>query len=110
MSNSQRHVLQKDKTPTEPAEATDSDTLTSPHAAKSKQDGLPWWWEYVWNLDIMKRGEPGTDIIFGDSAHVLRTNIEQIYGELTSVMLTVTSFGIRRGCWFDSSFTEVTKI
>lgn len=81
MSNSQRNVLQKEKKPTEAAETTASDTSTSPSAAKSKQDGLPWWWEYVWNLDIMKRGEPGTDIIFGDSAHVLRTNIEQIYGD-----------------------------
>lgn len=46
----------------------------------SKKDGLPWWWELVWDLDIMKRGEPGKDIVFGDTAHVLRTNIEQIYG------------------------------
>ena len=48
-------------------------------------EGLPWWWELVWDLDIMKRGEPGTEIIFGDSAHVLRTNIEQIYGGYPSL-------------------------
>ena len=47
---------------------------------KSEKDGLPWWWDFVWKLDLMKRGQPGTEIIFGDSAHVLRTNIEQIYG------------------------------
>uniref|UniRef100_A0A7S2ECU8 Cytochrome P450 n=1 Tax=Trieres chinensis TaxID=1514140 RepID=A0A7S2ECU8_TRICV len=48
-------------------------------------EGLPWWWELVWDLDVMRRGEPGTDCIFGDSAHVLRTNIEQIYGGYTSL-------------------------
>jgi len=48
-------------------------------------EGLPWWWELVWKLDIMKKGEPGTDIIFGDSANVLRTNIEQIYGGYPSL-------------------------
>ena len=52
---------------------------------EKKSDGLPWWWEMVWDLDVMKRGEPGTDIIFGDSAHVLRTNIEQIYGDYPSL-------------------------
>lgn len=50
-----------------------------------KADGLPWWWELVWKLDIMKKGEPGQEIIFGDSAHVLRTNIEQIYGGYPSL-------------------------
>ena len=48
-------------------------------------EGLPWWWELVWKLDVMKRGEPGKEIIFGDSAHVLRTNIEQIYGGYDSL-------------------------
>ena len=43
-------------------------------------EGLPWWWDLVWKLDIMKTGEPGTDCTFGDSANVLRGNIEQIYG------------------------------
>lgn len=51
----------------------------------NKADGLPWWWELVWKLDIMKKGEPGQEIIFGDSAHVLRTNIEQIYGGYPSL-------------------------
>jgi len=48
-------------------------------------EGLPWWWDMVWKLDIMKKGEPGQDIIFGDSANVLRTNIEQIYGGYPSL-------------------------
>ena len=48
-------------------------------------DGLPWWWELVWKLDIMKKGEPGEATIFGDSANVLRTNIEQIYGGYPSL-------------------------
>jgi cytochrome P450 family 97 subfamily B polypeptide 3 len=47
--------------------------------------GLPWWWEWVWQLDIMKLGEPGTAVTFGDSANVLRTNIEQIYGNYPSL-------------------------
>ena len=48
-------------------------------------EGLPWWWELVWKLDIMKKGEPGQPIIFGDSANVLTTNIEQIYGGYDSL-------------------------
>jgi len=54
-------------------------------AADPDAEGLPWWWELVWDLDIMKRGTPGEDVIFGDSAHVLRTNIEQIYGGYPSL-------------------------
>ena len=48
-------------------------------------EGLPWWWEFVWKLDIMQKGEPGTDCTFGDSANVLRSNIEQIYGGYPSL-------------------------
>ena len=48
-------------------------------------EGLPWWWELVWDLDMMQKGEPGEDIILGDSANVLRTNIEQIYGGYPSL-------------------------
>ena len=48
-------------------------------------EGLPWWWEYIWKLPQMKLGEPGTDTTFADSAHVLRTNIEQIYGGFPSL-------------------------
>jgi len=53
--------------------------------AAEEVEGLPWWWEFVWDLDIMKKGEPGSDCIFGDSANVLRTNIEQIYGGFDSL-------------------------
>ena len=48
-------------------------------------EGLPWWWDMVWKLDVMKLGEDGEDVIFGDSANVLRTNIEQIYGGFPSL-------------------------
>jgi len=48
-------------------------------------EGLPWWWELVWKLDIMKKEEQGKAITFGDSANVLRTNIEQIYGGYPSL-------------------------
>jgi cytochrome P450 family 97 subfamily B polypeptide 3 len=33
----------------------------------------------------MKLGEPGTAVTFGDSANVLRTNIEQLYGDYPSL-------------------------
>ena len=48
-------------------------------------EGLPWWWDFVWKLDVMKPGEPGTDCTFGDSANVLKNNIEQIYGGYPSL-------------------------
>ena len=71
-------------------ESTDVDAKINgadvePTVAGSKADGLPWWWELVWKLDIMKKGNPGEEIIFGDSANVLRTNIEQIYGGYPSL-------------------------
>jgi len=58
--------------------------------AESKSDdeeseGLPWWWEFVWDLDMMKLGVPGTPMILGDTANVFRTNIEQIYGDYPSL-------------------------
>jgi hypothetical protein len=53
--------------------------------ADPDSEGLPWWWDLIWKLDIMKKGEPDTDTIFGDSANVLRTNIEQIYGGYPSL-------------------------
>eukprot|EP00978_Attheya_sp_CCMP212_P036899 scaffold170562_cov47-Attheya_sp.AAC.1 len=74
----------------ETKEATDTD-VDIPVALEVKEgdaadvEGLPWWWSLVWDLDMMKRGDPGTDCIFGDSAHVLRTNIEQIYGGYDSL-------------------------
>jgi len=48
-------------------------------------EGLPWWWELVWKLDVMQKGEQGETVTFGDSANVLRTNIEQIYGGYESL-------------------------
>jgi hypothetical protein len=48
-------------------------------------EGLPWWWDLVWKLDVMKPGVPGTDCTFGDSANVLKNNIEQIYGGYPSL-------------------------
>lgn len=43
-------------------------------------------WNGVWKLPIMRRGEQGTPIEFGDVAHVLRKNIEQIYGEYVMII------------------------
>lgn len=53
-------------------------------APPSDVEGLPWWWDLIWELDVMKTGEPGQDIVFGDIANVLRSNIEQIYGGFPS--------------------------
>jgi len=48
-------------------------------------EGLPWWWEYIWELDAMKpSGATVGAVGFGDSANVFRTNIEQIYGGFPS--------------------------
>jgi hypothetical protein len=65
------------------AAASDSTTETTPQTPDA--EGLPWWWELVWKLNIMKTGQQGEEIIFGDSANVLRTNIEQIYGGYPSL-------------------------
>lgn len=70
---------------TKEKDATTSSIPTTITKDDKSTDGLPWWWDMVWQLDIMKKGEPGTDVIFGDSANVLRTNIEQIYGGYPSL-------------------------
>lgn len=57
----------------------------SSESSEEDLEGLPWWWEFVWKLDMMKLGEPGQEVGFGDSANVLRTNIEQIYGGYPSL-------------------------
>eukprot|EP00639_Heterosigma_akashiwo_P033958 CAMPEP_0194725620 /NCGR_PEP_ID=MMETSP0296-20130528/27788_1 /TAXON_ID=39354 /ORGANISM="Heterosigma akashiwo, Strain CCMP2393" /LENGTH=606 /DNA_ID=CAMNT_0039630175 /DNA_START=35 /DNA_END=1855 /DNA_ORIENTATION=+ len=44
-----------------------------------------WAWNNVWKLPLFKRGEQGAPILFGDSAYVLKKNIEQIYGGEPSV-------------------------
>lgn len=59
---------------------TEDDKVENKVEIDPDAEGLPWWWDLVWKLDIMKTGEPGTDCTFGDSANVLRGNIEQIYG------------------------------
>jgi len=43
-------------------------------------EGLPWWWEAVWKLPFTKRGQRGEPLCLGDTMHVFRTNIEQIFG------------------------------
>jgi hypothetical protein len=70
--------------PTKEEEATDASAESS-SITEPDPEGLPWWWELVWKLDVMKKGTPGEEVIFGDSANVLRTNIEQIYGGYDSL-------------------------
>jgi len=43
-------------------------------------EGLPWWWEAFWTLPFTARGKPGEPLVLGDTMHVFRTNIEQIFG------------------------------
>jgi hypothetical protein len=71
---------EKTETVADVAAATPAEMVIDPDA-----EGLPWWWELVWKLDMMKLGTDGKEVIFGDSANVLRTNIEQIYGGYPSL-------------------------
>jgi hypothetical protein len=73
------------KKPSAVSQSSLFDTTTTTTTTSKSENGLPWWWELVWELELMKPGEPGTDIIFGDTANVLRTNIEQIYGGYPSL-------------------------
>jgi len=43
-------------------------------------EGLPWWWEAFWALPFTERGKKGEDLNLGDTMHVFRKNIEQIFG------------------------------
>ena len=71
---------------TKTSDSIEEESPSSDNKEDEKEvEGLPFWWEAVWKLDIMKKGEPGKEIIFGDSANVLRTNIEQIYGGYDSL-------------------------
>jgi len=47
-------------------------------------EGLPWWWEAFWTLPFTQRGKQGEPLVLGDTMHVFRTNIEQIFGGETS--------------------------
>lgn len=78
----------------EPAANTDPDYGRGPFVGAAlaptgnqdeEDEGLPWWWEYIWQLPQLQKGVPGTDCTFADSANVLRTNIEQIYGGYPSL-------------------------
>mmetsp|Transcript_8013 Transcript_8013/g.12372 ORF Transcript_8013/g.12372 Transcript_8013/m.12372 type:complete len:627 (+) Transcript_8013:125-2005(+) len=65
---------------TEEKKETSDEVTSSDEKSEGDTDGLPFWWEWVWKLDMMKLGQEGKEITFGDSANVLRTNIEQLYG------------------------------
>ena len=73
----------------EKTEAEDKNKLATNEVKETEIDpdaeGLPWWWDLVWKLNVMKPTEPGTDCQFGDSANVLKSNIEQIYGGYPSL-------------------------
>ena len=76
----------KDPPSTDEKEKTSGELASAASESDEENgEGLPWWWELIWDLDMMKRGQPGEDMIFGDTAHVFRTNIEQIYGGYPSL-------------------------
>lgn len=56
----------------------DLDQLASKATGFDK--GLPFWWEAFWSLPFTRRGAPGEALTLGDTMHVFRTNIEQIFG------------------------------
>jgi cytochrome P450 family 97 subfamily B polypeptide 3 len=63
-------------------------TAESGSGSEGNADGLPWWWESVWTIKALQPSPPemeGTACTLGDSAYVLRTNIEQIYGDYPSL-------------------------
>ena len=74
--------------------------FASPYKEADAVEGLPWWWEYFWKLPFTKRGEPGTPLTLGDTMHVFRTNIEQIYGGFPSVDGTPLAKGDLSGYQF----------
>lgn len=48
--------------------------------AEGEVAGLPWWWDAFWKLPFTERGQPGEPLCIGDTMHVFRNNIEQIFG------------------------------
>ena len=82
-----KEQTQEEKLLAEPSLKDDPgiNSATDASAPNPDADGLPFWWEAVWKLDMMQTGQAGDEIIFGDSANVLRTNIEQIYGGYPSL-------------------------
>lgn len=61
------------------------DAMSSVMGSAEEPEGLPWWWEYFWQLPFTRRGKAGEELTLGDTMHVFRTNIEQIYGDFPSV-------------------------
>lgn len=58
----------------EPALASvkrDADTKQEVVSSLDAQ-GLPFWWEAVWELDMMKAGNPGEEVQFSDIARVFK--------------------------------------
>jgi len=54
--------------------------LPGPQDLGEKPEGLPFWWEAFWKLPFTARGKAGEPLTLGDTMHVFRTNIEQIFG------------------------------
>lgn len=55
-----------------------------------------WVWANVWSLPLFRRGEPGqSPCLFGDSAHIFRTNIEQVSLLYLLCLLVQGSGGLR---------------
>jgi len=73
----------KDK-PETVKEAKETTEMSTPNTEDA--EGLPFWWEAFWNLNLLgNRGTPGEATTLGDTAYVIRTNIEQLYGGYPSL-------------------------
>lgn len=84
-SNVPRFVEAPEKPSEKAVAANTADNLKLDNAAAEVlSEGLPWWWELFWGLPFTKRGAEGEELKLGDSMHVFRTNIEQIYGDYES--------------------------
>nr|BAX73990.1 carotene hydroxylase [Euglena gracilis] len=51
----------------------------------NKGKGLPFWWQYVWQLPFTQSGPRGTPLVAGDTMQIFKHNIEQIYADMPSV-------------------------
>jgi len=54
--------------------------IKGPTNMGGEAEGLPWWWELFWQLPFTARGKVGEPLTLGDTMHVFRLNIEQIFG------------------------------
>ena len=65
--------------------SSNSNDSSNDSSSDSDSDSLPWWWDAFWSLPFISPSPPGTKCTLSDSALVLKSNIEQIYGGAPSL-------------------------